>query len=292
MLQKNSFDARILGFGALIFLVGCVTKTPPPAENTPGKPRSGLVHPAANETAADSLAALSKPPALDDLLRLAALRNPALEAAFYDWKAALEEVPQARALPDPKFTYGYFVEQVETRVGPQRQRFGVAQTFPWFGTLRLRESRAGQRAIAAEQRYQQAKLALFYRVKELFFELAYLRQAIRLTEENIGLLKHLESVAQAKLRSGGEAASVVKAQVELGKLEDRLLTLVDLRRPLNAQLNEALNRDVGAPIPWPAEVTSTAAVWDSQDIVEHVLITSPDLKELAAFAQGAAHSEH
>ena len=55
---------------------------------------------------------------LDDYLAYGALNNPELEAAFNRWKAALEAVPQARSLPDPKFNYGYFIREVETRVGP------------------------------------------------------------------------------------------------------------------------------------------------------------------------------
>ena len=74
---------------------------------------------------------------LPDLLAYAALNNPGLEAAFHRWKAALERVPQAKSLPDPRFTYRYFIEEVETRVGAQRQRFAIAQTFPWFGKLKL-----------------------------------------------------------------------------------------------------------------------------------------------------------
>ena len=41
-------------------------------------------------------------PDLQDFLRVAALNNPGLEAAFDRWKAALERLPQVRALPDPR----------------------------------------------------------------------------------------------------------------------------------------------------------------------------------------------
>ncbi len=72
---------------------------------------------------------------LPDYLRYAALNNAGLKAAFEQWKAAIEQVPQAKSLPDPKFNYGYFINEVETRVGPQRQKFEIMQTFPWFGVI-------------------------------------------------------------------------------------------------------------------------------------------------------------
>ena len=41
---------------------------------------------------------------LTDYLRYASLNNAELKAKFEQWKAALEQIPQAKALSDPKFT--------------------------------------------------------------------------------------------------------------------------------------------------------------------------------------------
>jgi hypothetical protein len=93
---------------------------------------------------------------LNEYLAYAALNNPGLEAAFNRWKAALEMVSQARTLPAPRFNYGCFIQEVETRVGPQEQRVGLSQMFPWFGKLRLRGARRrcsyGERGIARAAR--------------------------------------------------------------------------------------------------------------------------------------------
>ncbi len=75
---------------------------------------------------------------LPDYLRYVSLNNAELKAKFDQWKAALEQIPQAKALDDPRFTYSYFIEEVETRVGPQRQKFGIMQVFPWFGKIEAR----------------------------------------------------------------------------------------------------------------------------------------------------------
>jgi outer membrane protein TolC len=107
---------------------------------------------------------------LEDYLRYAALHNAGLEAKFEQWRAAVERVPQAEALPDPKFTYGYFIEEVETRVGPQRQRAGIMQVFPWFGKIAARTDAAAAMAVAAGQMYEVEKLKLFYEVKDGFYD--------------------------------------------------------------------------------------------------------------------------
>ena len=83
------------------------------------------------------LPGLNEASGLNDYLAYAALNNPQLESAFNRWKAALEMVTPARTLPDPRFSYGYYIQEVETRVGPQEDSLGISQTFPWFGKLKL-----------------------------------------------------------------------------------------------------------------------------------------------------------
>merc|ERR1711974_383443 len=48
----------------------------------------------------------------------------------------MQKVAQVNNLPDPTFSFGYFISPVETRVGPQRAKVGLTQMFPWFGTLK------------------------------------------------------------------------------------------------------------------------------------------------------------
>lgn len=238
--------------------------------------------PGESSSKGNSRTSLSEDSTLLDYLRIAALNNPGLEAAFYRWKAALEKVPQVKSLPDPRFNYGYFVQEVETRVGPQEQKIGIAQTFPWFGKLNLRGERAGEAAIAARAQYEGTKAGLFYKVKEAYYELYFLSKAIAITQENISLLKHLESVAQARFRSGSDVTGVVKAQVELGKLEDRLSSLVDLKTPIAAKLNAAMNRSMEAKIPWPKGFTTSDAKFTDQEVMEVLDESNPELLALNA----------
>ena len=125
---------------------------------------------------------------LSDYLHYAALNNAGLRAAFARWKAALERIPQAGALADPRFTYAYYIEEVETRVGPQRQKFGLSQSFPWLGTLRHRKDAASQAAAAAERMVEDTKLRLFSRVAGVFCEYWYLARSIEVTEAHIQLV--------------------------------------------------------------------------------------------------------
>ncbi len=224
MVKKKIYTALILLMGSVMSLAGGVGAKPVDA--------NGLQ-------------------TLPEYLTYAALHNAGLKAAFERWRAALEEIPQARALPDPRFTYGYFIEEVETRVGPQRQRVGISQVFPWFGKIEARTDAAAAAARAAQRRYEAKKLQLFYEVKDAFYEYVYLRRAIDNARENLELVNRFEELARTRyVTAEAQHPDVVWAQIELATLEDKLATLQELRRPVVARLNAALNRPGGA-LPWP-----------------------------------------
>ncbi len=220
-------------------------------------------------------------PTLADCLAYAALNNPGLAASFSRWKAAVERVPQVKAFPDPRFTYRYFIEEVETRVGAQRQSFGIAQTFPWFGKLALRGDAAAEAAKADYQRYQAAKLKLFYRVTRAYCEYYYLARAVAVTEENMRLLKQIETIARTRYKvAAGSHPDVIRAQVELGKLDDRLRSLRDLRGPIVALLNAALNRPADAPLANPTELQQERIAVTYEQLLAMLGRSNPDLKAL------------
>jgi outer membrane protein TolC len=202
----------------------------------------------------DSSGALLTNASLPQLIDHAVAHNASLAAARSQWEAAGEKVAQARGWPDPKVTYGYFAESVETRVGPQEHRIGVMQPLLWFGKLKAAGDAASEEAAAALAEYEAARLAVIQRVKDTWFELYFLERSRRITRENIDLLKQLEGVAQTKLRAGGTMSPVTKAQVELGKLQDRLSSLDELRKPLESRMNALLNRPQGSPLPSSARL--------------------------------------
>ena len=117
-----------------------------------------------------------------------------------------------------------------------------------------------QAAHAEHQRYEAAKLNLIYRVKNIYYEYGYLAQAIEIAKDNVILLTHLESVARAKYKGGaGLQSAVIKAQVELGKLEDRLLLPARSDEAgRSAKLNIALNRPSHFPLPKPKPLPAEA----------------------------------
>lgn len=220
---------------------------------------------------------------LSDYLKYAALHNAGLKADFERWRAAVEQVPQAGALPDPRLSYGYYVESVKTRVGPQEHRFGLMQMFPWFGTIEARTDAAAAAAKAAARRYESARLKLFYEVKSGFYEYSYLARAVEIAKENLELLKHFEEVARTRYEASKAGhPDIIRAQVELAKLEDVVVGLQELRKPVVARLNAALNRRVDADLRWPVrEEYRGPARLERREVIAQVATNNPELQALA-----------
>jgi len=218
------------------------------------------------------------PVTLEDYLRIAALQNAGLESAFEQWKAALEQIPQAKTLPDPKFTYGYFIREIETRTGPQKQRFSITQTFPWFGTIESKTDIASTKAKVAYQNYEAKKLELFYNVKNSFYEYVYLGKAIDIARQNVELLKYLEEVARTRYAtSTGGHPDIIRAQIELAILEDKLKSLEKLQEPIVAGLNSILNRKSDLPLNWPVLENTEPVTLEKEKLIDIMISNNPKL---------------
>ena len=178
-------------------------------------------------------------------------------------------------------SYAYFIENVETRVGPQNQKFSIRQSFPWFGTLGSRKTIANEVANAAFRKYQAEKLKLFYSVKAAYYELYYLGRDIALTKDNLELLKFWESVARTKYKVAlRKHPDLIKAQVELGMLEDRWLTLQDRIGPTAAHLKATVNLPDTTFIIVPAMVDVVEDEVELQTVIRDALQYNPNLNAM------------
>ncbi len=240
--------------------------------------------------AAEQQAKEAKFETVEDYLRYAALHNAGLKSSFEQWQSALAEAVQAGTLVDPKITYGYYIEEVETRVGPQRQKFGISQTFPWFGKLEARSSAAAAAAEAAKQRYEAEKLKLFHKVKHAFYGYAYLGRATRIAGDNLELLKHFERVARTKYTAAAAGhPDMIRAQLELAQIEDVLKSLEELRAPTVAELNATLNRPSNAELPWPKEAEFKVIQLSREMVTEILRKRNPELAGLELELEAARY---
>ncbi|MCB2229764.1 TolC family protein [bacterium] len=247
------------------------------SDGIPGQPTEDSLSllmklPVAADVSLDSTASL------DDFLVLAMKRNPGLRAAYEQWIADMKRTGYVGGLPDPVLSYGYFVEHVETRVGPQQQRFSLRQSFPWFGTLGARRDIATAMSNASYRKFEAARLRLFYQVKAAYADYYYLGRELHITRDNLELLTFWESVARTRYEVGLQKhPDIIKAQVELGKLEDRVRTLEYKRTPIAARLRSLLNLPPNAALPMPSRLPLDESSLNSDSLLAVIIANNPDL---------------
>ncbi|MCU4158302.1 TolC family protein [Carboxylicivirga sp. A043] len=217
---------------------------------------------------------------LTTYLETAAENNPGLKVKFNEYMAALEKVPQVGALPDPTFAFGYFIQPVETRVGPQQAKISASQMFPWFGTLSSRENSVEAMAKAKYEVFEEAKSKLFYDVKSTYYNLFFMHQAIDITIENIDILASFKGLANIKVESGSASAvDAYRVQMEINDLENQLALLKDNAQVLSVKFNSFLNVDVNSNIQMGEKLTGVELL-DKHLALDSVLMNN---NTLAAF---------
>lgn len=190
--------------------------------------------------------------ALNNYLKIAAENNPALKSIFNQYLATLEQIPQAKSLPDPTIMFNLFTSSVETRVGAQKAGSSISQVFPWFGQLKSQENAVIQMAKAHYQTFEEMKNKLFFDVQTTYFDVYVLEAAIKMTEENIQLLKSVRALGNVRLASAKESAvNLLRVEMDLEEIQNQLLLLKDSRLPLQTKFRELLNiqTDVAIIIP-------------------------------------------
>jgi outer membrane protein TolC len=218
---------------------------------------------------------------LDQYLKIAAENNPGLKAKFNDYMAAMEKVPQAGTLPDPQFAFGYFIKPVETRLGPQKATFGLKQAFPWFGLLGAKEDVATELARAKYEAFENSKSNLFFEVKTSYYNYYFVEKAIRITKENMEILRIFKNLSLVKIEAGN--ASIVdelRVELELNDLENQLALYIDSKRVFQTRFNNLLNRDNSVRIDIPEELWEDELPEDNLTILDSIYSNNHEIKSI------------
>ena len=223
---------------------------------------------------------------LEESLKIAAENNPLLKAKYAEFEAALQKVAQVNSLPDPTFSFGYFISPVETRLGPQQAKLGLTQMFPWFGTLKT----AGNvQALQAEAKYQEflnAKNELYMQVKSAWYPIYEVNQKIRLQEENRGILSSYKQLATTGFKNDkGSMVDVIRVDIMIENTDTEIKLLQDQLQPFNVQFNKLLNRPDSLVIQVEQDLTLIEIPLNYRKdslLANHPLLQSLDLKMKSA----------
>lgn len=198
---------------------------------------------------------------LDDLVQEALSRNPEIVAAQKQYESARQRPSIESSPPDPMVSLGY------NSVGSPRPFAGigrdpvanagimVSQMVPYPGKLRLSGAAASREAEAAFQGYRMARLSVVSRLKQAYYRLSRVYEALDVLARNRELLTNFLRISEARYSVGrGAQQDVFKAQTQLSILETRAARFEQERRSLEAEIASLLNRPPEATLGRPAAV--------------------------------------
>jgi len=190
---------------------------------------------------------------LSAMLAELAARSPQVRAARAGARAAAARIGPARRLPDPQLQFATMNRDLpgfELNDPLGMNQVQVMQMLPLGGKLDLAARSARADSAAAVYRVADAWWNQRTAAVTLFIEVWRADASIAVMEETITLLKHLASTTEAMYRVGeGRQADVLRAQVELARMQEEILRMSTMRTSWAARLNALLDRPADEPIP-------------------------------------------
>ncbi len=152
-------------------------------------------------------------------------------------------VPQAAALPDPMLGATAFPAPVQTAAGEQDFALSMNQKIPWRGKLATRAAVAQQDVHAARANLAAVELKVAEQIKNAYFQLYFIQQAIAITKDDQKQLELIGEVVEQMYRVKREVTQqdVLQVQVAQARLDSELLNLEQQQASAQAKLARLLH---------------------------------------------------
>lgn len=220
---------------------------------------------------------------LGALLDTIAVANPRLRAAASAAGAVAAGVPEASTLPDPMVQIGVMnvgLPDLDTDMpASMAPAVQLMQSVPFPGKLGLRGEMAAAEGRMADADALEAWWEVRGRAADVFYDLYSLDGRLTVMWETLGLLESFRTVAQARYATGdGPQTDVLRADVEVIRMEGEVRKLEALRTAAAARLNGLMDRPAATPVPTPvldslpqtvpAADTLAAWAWQSRPLLD------------------------
>jgi outer membrane protein, heavy metal efflux system len=210
---------------------------------------------------------------LDDLVREALQKNPAVQSTLHAVEVQKRRVPQAKTLPDPTVGVGWAgnITPFSVQKGDPSSYRGITvmQQLLYPGKLKLRGAIASKEADAAQWDYEAARRRVTAELKSAYYDYWFYDKAIQTTQKNRDLLEKLSQISESRYRVGkGIQQDILRSQVEISLLMQRLTVLEQQRRTSQARLNTLLAHDPDAPLPPAASLQQAALTLSLEDLYQ------------------------
>jgi outer membrane protein TolC len=206
---------------------------------------------------------------LDDVVREALEKSPEAESARHAIKALEYRIAPAEALPDPTVAVGWAGNpapfSIMARDASSYRGVTVSEQFPFPGKRKLQGAIASKDVEAAQANDEAIPRRITAEVKVAYYEYFYNDKALQTANRNKATLEELAQIAAAQYRAGKAAQpDVLRAQVEVSLMLERIIVLEAQLSTAQAQLNAQMQRAPESPLP-PAEEVQPVEMTSSLD---------------------------
>lgn len=224
--------------------------------------------------------------ALDEVIRYAFLSNASIERAFYEWRSAIERIPQAGSWEDPRFSFGVLFPK-DRMSRWDRTTLGLSQLLPFPGKLDAAGRASLEGAVAAGRRFEDARFALQADVVEAWQSLALADRSIASAERHLRLLRESVQIARTLVETGkAKQAELTRMELERDLGENALKSLEAERPPALARLNALLSRAPKLPLRPKAPAPPRRLETGDDALIALVAERNPELQAMAAEVRG------
>jgi outer membrane protein TolC len=155
--------------------------------------------------------------------------------------------------------------------------YTLTQDIPFPGKLIAQGHAAGREADRSSAELRAVEWDVLTRLKIAYYELGFVYESLDILEKNRSLLDQFARTAEVKYKTGsGIQADVLKARVELAKVEEKRIGLEQRKTALEAQIRSLLAKPSAEALGRPEPVV--VSFNKSYSSVESLaLVNSPDL---------------
>ncbi len=185
---------------------------------------------------------------LEQAIALAQKNDPWLHGSRLKQKALENRSIAAGTLPDPTVTLGIMNLPTDTwnaeQEGMTQLKVGVSQMFPRGDSLAIKQSQLKIESTTYPLLRENRKAKLKSQVSQLWLDAYLAQQTIKLIEQDRALFEQMAEVAEASYSTvvgKTRQQDVIRAQLEIVQLEDRLTSQKQILETTIARLNEWLH---------------------------------------------------
>jgi len=201
------------------------------------------------------------------------------------WQAAQARYPQVTSLDDPMFaaTIGPDTIAADDPGVNFAYRLEISQKYPWPGKLALRGQNALAEASAAGNEVEDTRLELTQSARDAFYDYYLVERALDVNQENLRLLREFRQNAETRYQTGlVSQQDVLQADVEIGRQQERQLTLERMRQVAVARINTLMNLPPDRSLPPPPRTVTVGGELPAAEVLRAAaLARRPDLQALA-----------